>query len=185
MIKKLIFIILLAGLTLPALSFAQQDLIKYVNTLQGTDSNYGLSYGSTYPTVGVMDKLYNATEKGFPGDEDQGQMSSWYVISALGLYSVCPGTDEYVIGSPVFRKASITLEDGKRFIIDAKKNSKENVYIQSAKLNGKPLSKNFIRYKDIAAGGVLGFVMGPAPAKHRGTAEDDRPFSVSETLSKK
>ena len=106
-------------------------------------------------------------------------MSSWYVISALGLYSVCPGTDEYVIGSPVFRKATITLENGKQFIIAANGNSMENVYIQSAKLNGKVLTHNYIRYKDIADGGTLSFEMGNAPAKTRGVAEEDKPFSVS------
>lgn len=144
----------------------------------------GEPWKTQYRVREIMDKLYNATEKGFPGDEDQGQMSSWYVISALGLYSVCPGTDEYVIGSPVFRKATITLENGKQFIIEAKQNSPENVYIQSAKLNGKSLSKNFIRYQDIAAGGMLSFEMGSAPAMKRGIAESDLPFSVSETYSK-
>ncbi|HKG08592.1 MAG TPA: GH92 family glycosyl hydrolase [Pedobacter sp.] len=127
----------------------------------------------------IMDKLYNASEKGFPGDEDQGQMSSWYVISAMGLYSVCPGTDQYVIGSPVFRKTTINLENGKQFVINAANNSRENVYIQSATLNGKSYSLNWIRHADIANGGVLNFVMGNTPNKQRGTAEGDRPFSVS------
>src|SRR5690606_7451131 len=103
----------------------------------------------------VMEKLYNSTENGYPGDEDQGQTSSWYVLSALGFYSVCPGTDEYVLGSPVFEKATISLENGKTFTILARGNSKRNVYIQSAKLNGKPLPGNFIRHSDIMAGGVL------------------------------
>ena len=126
-----------------------------------------------------MDKLYNATEKGYPGDEDQGQMSSWYVISAIGLYSVCPGTDQYVIGSPVFRKTIITLENGKQFVINAENNSKENVYIQSATLNGKPYDLNWIKHADIANGGVLSFKMGNTPNKQRGTTTYDRPFSVS------
>ena len=127
----------------------------------------------------IMDKLYNASEKGYPGDEDQGQMSSWYVISALGLYSVCPGTDEYVIGSPVFKKATITQENGKKFRITAANNNKQNVYIQSATLNGKPYTKNFIRYADIANGGELALQMGDQPALNKGTAEADKPFSVS------
>ncbi|MES2777733.1 MAG: GH92 family glycosyl hydrolase [Bacteroidota bacterium] len=142
--------------------------------------NYaGEPWKTQYRVRQVMDKLYNATEKGFPGDEDQGQMSSWYVISALGLYSVCPGTDEYVIGSPVFKKATIILENGKQFIIQANGNSMENVYIQSAQLNGKTYNKNYIHYKDIANGGVLSFEMGNAPAKNRGVEEEDKPFSVS------
>ncbi|WP_207513722.1 GH92 family glycosyl hydrolase [Longitalea luteola] len=126
----------------------------------------------------VMSRLYNATENGYPGDEDQGQMSSWYVISALGLYSVCPGTDEYVIGSPVFQKATISLENGKKFTVEAVNNSKDNVYIQSATLNGKPLQKNFIRYADISHGGRLRLVMGSSPNKQRGIREEDRPYSL-------
>lgn len=128
----------------------------------------------------VMDKLYNATQRGYPGDEDQGQMSSWYVISALGLYSVCPGTDQYVIGSPVFKKATITLENGKKFIINAKDNNKQNVYIQTATLNGKPYTKNWIAYNDIINGGVFELQMGDQPALSRGTSDDDKPFSVSQ-----
>jgi predicted alpha-1,2-mannosidase len=127
----------------------------------------------------VMAKLYNATENGYPGDEDQGQTSSWYVLSALGIYSVTPGTGQYVIGSPVFRKATITLENGRKFTIEAANNSKENVYIQSATLNGKPYSHNWIRHADIVNGGVLRFEMGNRPALNRGTKEEDKPFSLS------
>jgi predicted alpha-1,2-mannosidase len=127
----------------------------------------------------VMDSLYNATENGFPGDEDQGATSSWYVLSALGFYSVCPGTDQYVLGSPLFEKATLTLEDGKTFVIEAKNNKKENVYIQSAQLNGKDYSHNWITYSDIVKGGKLEFVMGSEPQKTRGTAEADQPFSLS------
>jgi predicted alpha-1,2-mannosidase len=127
----------------------------------------------------VLARLYNATENGYPGDEDQGQMSSWYVISALGLYSVCPGTDEYVIGSPMFQKATITLENGKKFMVEAVNNSRENVYIQSATLNGQPLHKNFIRYADISNGGTLRLVMGKSPNMQRGIREEDRPFSLA------
>jgi predicted alpha-1,2-mannosidase len=130
----------------------------------------------------VMDKLYNSTENGYPGDEDQGQTSSWYVLSALGFYSVCPGTDEYVMGSPVFEKVTITLEDGKKFVVEAKNNSKENVYIQSATLNGKSYTKNFIRYQDIVDGGTIKFEMSSEPNKTRGTNETDFPYSVSGNL---
>lgn len=127
----------------------------------------------------VMTKMYNSTENGYPGDEDEGQMSSWYVLSAAGIYSVCPGTDQYVIGSPLFRKMTITLENGKKFVIDAENNNAENVYIQSATLNGKPYTHNWISYGDIMNGGTLHFVMGNKPALHRGLAEEDRPFSLS------
>jgi putative alpha-1,2-mannosidase len=127
----------------------------------------------------VMDRLYNSSENGYPGDEDHGGMSSWYVLSALGIYSVCPGTDEYVLGSPKFRKATITMEDGKKFVIEAKGNSKDNVYIQNATLNGKRHTRNYIHYSDIVNGGVLELQMGNQPEKTRGTAKEDRPFSLS------
>lgn len=127
----------------------------------------------------VMEELYNSTENGYPGDEDQGQTSSWYVLSALGFYSVTPGTDQYVIGSPVFEKATITLENGNKFTIEADNNSKKNVYIQSATLNGKLYSHNWIRYRDIEKGGVIHFEMGNKPAFKRGVEEEDKPFSLS------
>jgi len=127
----------------------------------------------------VMDRLYNATEKGFPGDEDQGGMSSWYVLSALGLYSVCPGTDQWVVGSPVFPKATITMEDGRRFVIEAEGNSKRNVYIRRGTLNGVEYTHNFIRHSDIVGGGVLRFEMSDKPAFGRGILDSDKPFSLT------
>lgn len=128
----------------------------------------------------VMRSLYNATENGYPGDEDQGQNSSWYVLSAMGFYSVCPGTDQYVLGSPVFKKTTITLENGKQFVIEAPNNNPNNVYIQSATLNGKAYSKNYIRYQDIAEGGTLQFKMNSSPNKRRGIHQADLPYSFSE-----
>lgn len=127
----------------------------------------------------VMAKLYNAGENGFPGDEDQGQMSSWYVISALGFYSVCPGTDEYVIGSPLFQKATLQLENGNSFVVEARNNSPENVYIQAATLNGKTYTHHFIKHSDITAGGKLVLEMGNKPATGRGLGVADQPFSLS------
>jgi predicted alpha-1,2-mannosidase len=127
----------------------------------------------------VMDKMYNASENGYPGDEDEGQMSSWYVLSAAGIYSVCPGTDQYVIGSPLFKKITITLENGKKFTVEANNNNSRNVYIQSATLNGKPYTHNWISHAAIMNGGILRFEMGDKPALNRGLAEDDKPFSLS------
>jgi putative alpha-1,2-mannosidase len=127
-----------------------------------------------------MTRLYNATPQGYPGDEDQGGMSSWYVLSALGLYAVCPGTDQYVIGSPLFPKVTLTLENGNRFTIVAENNSAENVYIQSATLGGRPLEVNWITYDDIMQGGELRFVMGPTPNTSRCTSKTASPFSVSD-----
>jgi predicted alpha-1,2-mannosidase len=144
--------------------------------------NYaGEPWKAQYHARHVMKKLYNATENGYPGDEDQGQTSSWYVLSALGFYSVCPGTDQYVIGSPVFKKVTITLENGKQFVVKANGNSHENVYIQNATLNGVAYSKNYIRHADIVNGGLLEFNMGSSPNTTRGTSGTDKPFSVSST----
>lgn len=127
----------------------------------------------------VMGKLYNSTENGYPGDEDQGQTSSWYVLSAMGFYSVCPGTDQYVMGSPVFEKITITLEDGKKFVIHAEGNNANNVYIKSATLNGEDYTKNYIRYQDITNGGSMKLLMSDEPNYERGVALDDLPFSIS------
>jgi predicted alpha-1,2-mannosidase len=127
----------------------------------------------------VMKRLYNASEDGYPGDEDQGQTSSWYVLSALGFYSVCPGTNQYVLGSPVFSKTTIKLENGKKFIIEANGNSAENVYTHRAMLNGKPYPKTFITYQDINAGGTLSFDMKSTADQQRKLSPEDLPYSVS------
>ncbi|TKC03678.1 GH92 family glycosyl hydrolase [Pedobacter frigoris] len=142
--------------------------------------NYaGQPWKSQYRAREVMYKLYDATENGYPGDEDQGQTSSWYVLSALGFYSVCPGTDQYVIGSPMFSKITISLENNKKFIIEAPNNSRENYYISAATLNGKTYTKNFITHSDIVNGGILKFEMSNKPNLQRGTGIEDRPFSLT------
>ena len=139
----------------------------------------GQPWKTQYWVRQIMNRLYNSTPDGFPGDEDQGGMSSWYVLSALGLYAVTPGTDQYVIGSPLFRKATITLEDGKQFVIEARDNSPENIYIQSAELNGQPLLRNYITYGEITQGGHLTFQMGSQPNLQRNTTKAAAPFSMS------
>lgn len=142
--------------------------------------NYvGAPWKSQQKAREVMTRLYNSTENGYPGDEDQGQTSSWYVLSALGLYSVCPGTDQYVIGSPLFKKVTVTLEDGKKFTIKADGNNEKAVYIQSATLNGKSLDRNYITYDEIVNGGTLTFKMSETPNTTRGVANEARPYSVS------
>jgi predicted alpha-1,2-mannosidase len=139
----------------------------------------GQPWKTQYRARRIMDDLYNHTERGYPGDEDQGGMASWYVLSALGIYAVCPGTDEYVLGSPLFKKATITMEDGKKFVVEASNNSKDNVYVQSVTLNGSPWHKNYITYKDIVNGGIIKYEMGSQPNKSRGTDKDAAPFSLS------
>jgi len=127
----------------------------------------------------AMNKLYNSGPDGYPGDEDQGQTSSWYVISAMGLYSVCPGTDQYVIGSPVFPKMTIHLENGKTLEIVAENNSLENRYIQAASLNGKTFTRTWLTYGELMNGGVIRYVMDSKPSKNLGILPEDRPFSVT------
>ena len=134
-----------------------------------------------YHARNIMSKLYNSTENGYPGDEDQGQTSSWYVLSALGFYSVTPGVDEYVMGSPLFKKTTIHLENGKKFIIEAPQNSKEKVYIKSATLNGKTFTRNFLKHSDITNGGLLKLEMDDKPATNRGLSVEDKPFSLTQT----
>lgn len=126
----------------------------------------------------VMDKLYNYTPDGYCGDEDNGQTSAWYVFSALGFYPVTPGAGEYVFGSPLFSKATLTLENGKKLVIEAKDNSKENVYVKGIRLRGKNVSINFITHRDLLKGGKLTFTMGSEPDMKRGTGEDAVPYSM-------
>jgi predicted alpha-1,2-mannosidase len=117
----------------------------------------------------VLTKLYAATPDGYCGDEDNGQTSAWYVFSALGFYPVTPGVNQYVIGSPLFKKATLHLKNGKTFDIDAKNNSKSNFYIQSASLNGKSYSDSFLKFEDIQNGGKLEFQLGESPNKNWGS----------------
>jgi predicted alpha-1,2-mannosidase len=127
----------------------------------------------------VLDKLYNYTPDGYCGDEDNGQTSAWYVFSALGFYPVTPGTDEYVFGSPLFNKVTLNFENGKKIVIEAPENSKENTYVQQIRLNGKIKKANFITHSELQKGGRLVFRMGAEPEKSRGTSTDDFPYSMS------
>jgi predicted alpha-1,2-mannosidase len=128
----------------------------------------------------VMNKFYSPDPDGLCGDEDNGQTSAWYVFSAMGMYPVCPGQPEYVLGSPLFDKITLNFENGNRFIIRANNNLPENVYIDKARLNGKSYTRNFLRHDDIRNGGELIFDMSSEPNKKRGTALKDRPFSMTE-----
>jgi predicted alpha-1,2-mannosidase len=127
----------------------------------------------------VMDKLYNYLPDGYCGDEDNGQTSAWYVFSALGFYPVTPGTDEYVFGSPLFKKAELKFENGKKLMIEAPDNNKENIYVSEINLNGKPLERNFIRHSELQKGGRLHFELQNIPDKKRGIEESAYPFSMS------
>lgn len=127
----------------------------------------------------VMNRMYTAGPDGYCGDEDNGQTSAWYVFSALGFYPVCPGTDQYVLGAPLFKKATITFENGNKLVIDAPANSDANRYIESMTFNGKEYTKNYLNHADLLKGGVIGLKMGDRPNKNRGTQPEDFPYSFS------
>ena len=127
----------------------------------------------------ALDKLYKPTPDGYCGDEDNGQTSAWYVLSAMGFYSVTPGTQEYVIGSPLFKKVTIQLANQKKFIIQAPRNSPENVYIQDLKWNGKTWNKNYILHKQLQEGGSFTFTMSNKANKTRGIGVAAEPFSMT------
>ncbi|MFZ0633242.1 MAG: GH92 family glycosyl hydrolase [Acidobacteriaceae bacterium] len=127
----------------------------------------------------LMDVWYGDGPLGIPGDDDGGETSSWYVLSAMGFYPVCPGSPVYEIGSPIFAKTTIRMGNGREFTIVADHVSVQNKYIQSAQLNGQPLDKPWFRHADIADGGTLILEMGPAPNPQWGSAPEDAPPSMS------
>ncbi len=137
------------------------------------------SYKAQEKIRDVLTKLYAATPDGYCGDEDNGQTSAWYVFSALGFYPVTPAVDEYVIGSPLFKKATLHLENGNTFVIEANQNSEKNMFIQSASLNGTPYNHSFLKFDDLQKGGQLNFEMGKEPNKKWANEKDDVPYSMS------
>jgi predicted alpha-1,2-mannosidase len=142
--------------------------------------NYaGQPWKTQYHVRNVMNKLYNYLPDGYCGDEDNGQTSAWYVFSALGFYPVTPGTDEYVFGSPLFRKATIQFENGKTMVIDASENNNANLYVEDILLNGRSLDRNFIKHSELLDGGRLNFKMQDKPDVRRGTSAGTYPFSMS------
>ncbi|HXC35845.1 MAG TPA: glycoside hydrolase domain-containing protein, partial [Candidatus Acidoferrales bacterium] len=127
--------------------------------------------------------LYDATPDGISGDDDTGQMSAWYVFSALGIYPVCPADPIYFIGSPLFGKATLHLQNGKTFTITANHNMPQEYYIQSASLNGAPFDRIYINHDEIMNGGQLEFQMGSAPNYDWGVSPDSRPPSPISLLT--
>jgi len=131
----------------------------------------------------VMDDLYTSGPAGLCGNEDMGQMSAWYVLSSMGFYPVAPGQNVYSIGSPEFQKVTIHLDksfgNAAKFIIETKNNSKQNKYIQSATLNGKPLNKPWFDHSEIKNGGTLVFVMGAEPNTSWGNELSAAPPSMT------
>lgn len=146
--------------------------------------NYsGQPWKTQYWAREVMDRMYKPTPDGYCGDEDNGQTSAWYVFSALGFYPVCPGSDEYVLGAPLFNKASIEFENGKVLTINAPKNSEENKYVKTLQWDKKDYDKNYLNHFDLLKGGELQFDMTATPDQKRGTTTASFPYSYS--LNKK
>ncbi|QHJ12481.1 hypothetical protein FX988_02738 [Paraglaciecola mesophila] len=142
--------------------------------------NYaGQPWKTQYHVRNIMDKLYSATPDGYCGDEDNGQTSAWYVFSALGFYPVAPGSDEYVLGSPLFDKATLHLQNGERFTVKGNNNSKDNVYVNGAKLNGKTFDKTFLSHQQIQQGGEISFDMSSQPNTSWATSKEAVPYSMS------
>ena len=127
----------------------------------------------------VMDKFYNSNFDGYCGDEDNGQTSAWYVFSALGFYPVCPASDEYAIGTPLFKKMKVSLPGGKVISLEAPENSKDNFYIGGIKLNGKNWTRNYFKHSDLTNGAKIVYSMSAEPVTTRGTATEDKPYSFS------
>lgn len=130
----------------------------------------------------VLDRMYQATPDGYCGDEDNGQTSAWYVFSSLGFYPVCPATDEYVLGAPLFAKTTLKLENGKTVEILGNQASAQNFYVNDLKVNGKSYTKNWLSHQELVKGGTLSFDMTSKPNYNRGATLDAAPYSMSTEL---
>ena len=142
--------------------------------------NYGgAPWKTQYWVRETMNRMYKPTPDGYCGDEDNGQTSAWYVFSALGFYPVTPATDQYVLGAPLFKKVTLTLENGKKIEINAPENSDTNRYVDILRYNGKIHTKNWLSHSELQKGAKLDFNMIASPNKGRGTQSADFPYSLS------
>ncbi|MFD1872351.1 GH92 family glycosyl hydrolase [Hymenobacter bucti] len=142
--------------------------------------NYaGQPWKAQYWLREVMNRLYLPTSDGYCGDEDNGQTSAWYVFSALGFYPVCPAVNQYVLGAPLFPKATLHLPGGKDVVLNAPQNSAQNRYVNQLTLNGQTYDKNYLDYETLKQGATLNFEMSAVPNKTRGTAPSAAPYSFS------
>lgn len=126
----------------------------------------------------LLDEMYAPTPEGIVGNEDCGQMSAWYILSAMGFYSVCPGSNEFVLTAPLFEEVKLALANGKQLVIKAN-SSKKNVYIKEVKLNGQVIDKNFVTYAQLMEGGTLEYVLTDEPCMERGIAPEAAPYSFT------
>ena len=142
----------------------------------------GQPWKAQYWTREIMDKLYNPNADAYCGDEDNGQTSAWYVFSAMGFYPVCPGTKQYAMGSPLFQKILVKLENGKTIQIEAPDNNKQTRYVKDVKVNGKSVSRTWLEHDELTKGATIKFQMSSKPNKKRGTDEKDAPYSFTQEL---
>jgi predicted alpha-1,2-mannosidase len=142
--------------------------------------NYaGEPWKTQYWARETMNRMYKATPDGYCGDEDNGQTSAWYVFSAMGFYPVTPASDQYALGAPLFKKVTLSLEDGKKVIINAPANSDKNKYINTMTFNGVPYDYNWLSHKALMQGAIINLGMSDVPNKSRGIKDKDFPFSLS------
>jgi predicted alpha-1,2-mannosidase len=139
----------------------------------------GQPWKAQYWAREVMNRLYNASPNGYCGDEDNGQTSAWYVFSALGFYPVCPASDEYALGAPLFKKAVVHLENGNEILINAPENSADARYIEKMKFNGSTWENNYLQHSLLTKGARIDIKMSQVENKSRGTKEENRPYSFS------
>lgn len=139
----------------------------------------GRPWKTQYWVRRVLDELYSPDPDGLAGDEDNGEMTSWYVLSALGFYPVCPGHPSYVLGAPLFPRATVHLPDGKPLVITGEGSSPDNVYVRDLRWNGEPYNKNWVSHEQLAQGGELAFVMGDTPRSDQAFRAEDLPYSFS------
>ena len=148
--------------------------------------NYaGQPWKAQYWLRQVMNRMYTPTPDGYCGDEDNGQTSAWYVFSAMGFYPVCPASDQYVLGAPLFKKATLHFENGKSMVIEAPANSDTNIYLNKLQINGQESTKNYIDFETLRNGGRMECEMTDRPNKQRGVNDADFPYSFTNELKKK
>ena len=140
----------------------------------------GEPWKTQYWTRQIMDRLYKPTPDGYCGDEDNGQTSAWYVFSALGFYPVSPVSGEYALGSPLFSKLIITMEDNRKVTLNAPDNSSENIYIDKIDWDNKEYNKNYFTLSQLQEGGNIFFRMTNKPNYQRGTTKESFPYSFSD-----
>lgn len=148
--------------------------------------NYaGQPWKAQYWLRQVMNRMYTPTPDGYCGDEDNGQTSAWYVFSVMGFYPVCPASDQYVLGAPLFKKATLHFENGKSMVIEAPANSDTNIYLNKLQINGQESTKNYIEFETLRNGGRMECEMTDRPNTNRGVNDADFPYSFTNELKNK